>query len=122
MMRISGRNRAIPPGCDDACARSAGSAGTSMPNVTIISPFPPWWANLPSPSGYECQVPKKLTRPILHPAPSCVCLREACLKVRAESFQLPKRNSLTNLTHDVKVKVEIVVGVQDHREKFSGRI
>src|ERR1700687_2435087 len=60
--------------------------------------------------------------PLPHPAPSCVCLPEACLKVRAETFEFPKLDSLTNLTHDVKVKVEVVVGVQDHREKFSGRI
>src|ERR1700689_4703530 len=122
MIRISGRNSVIPPGCDGACARSAKPAGTIIANVTIISPFPPWWAILPRPAGYESQVPKKLPRPLPHPTPSCGCLPEACLKVRAETIELPKLDSLTNLAHDVKVKVEIVVGVQDYREKFSGRI
>src|SRR5277367_1460611 len=122
MIRIRGRNSVIPPGCDGACARIAKSAGTIMPNVTIILPFPPWWAILPRPAGYESRVPKKLPRPLPHPTPSCGCLPEACLKVRAETFELPKLDSLTNSAHDVKVKVEIVVGVQDDREKFSRRV
>src|ERR1700690_336253 len=122
MIRISGRKSVIPPGCDGACARSAKPAGTMVPRVTIISPFPPWWANPPRPAGHENQVPKMLTRSLPHPTPSCGCLPEACLKVRAETFELPKLDSLTNLAHDVKVKVEIVVGVQDDREKFASGI
>jgi hypothetical protein len=44
---------------------------------------------------------------------------EACLKVRAESFELSKTDSLANLPHYVKVKVDVVVGVQDARERFT---
>jgi curli biogenesis system outer membrane secretion channel CsgG len=47
---------------------------------------------------------------------------EACLKVRAESFELSKTDSLANFDHHVKVKVEVVVGVQDCREKFTSGI
>src|SRR5579872_1273427 len=46
-------------------------------------------------------------------------LMKACLKVRAESFELSKTDSLPNFTHHVKVKVKIVMGVQDRRQKFS---
>lgn len=46
-------------------------------------------------------------------------LGKAGLKLRAESFQVPKSDSLSDLPHHVKVKVEIMVGVQDDREKFS---
>jgi hypothetical protein len=44
---------------------------------------------------------------------------EACLKVRAESFELSKTDSLPNLAHYVKVKVDVVVGVQDARKRFT---
>src|SRR6266852_1154713 len=45
---------------------------------------------------------------------------EARLKLCGESSQVPKRDSLANFPHDVKVKVEVVVGVQDRREDFVG--
>src|SRR5580658_1628207 len=56
---------------------------------------------------------------------SQVCLNlpvEACLKIRAESFETSKTDSLANFPHDVKVKVEIVVGVQDGGKRFPGGI
>jgi hypothetical protein len=46
---------------------------------------------------------------------------ETRLKRRGESCQLPKRNRLANFAHDVKVKVEIVVGVQDCTENLVGK-
>src|SRR5579862_3474068 len=57
--------------------------------------------------------PKVLLHSLPRPAPAWVCLREACLEVRTESFQLPKTDSLSDSLHHVKVKVEVVVGVQD---------
>src|SRR5712691_791823 len=45
---------------------------------------------------------------------------EARLKLCGESSQVPKRDSLANFPHDVKVKVEVVVGVQDRRQDFVG--
>src|SRR5579863_8480406 len=113
MIRISGRNSVIPPAGDCVCASKAGLPATSMSRFKFISPFPPGWAILPRLAGYVLQIPKMLPRSGSRPAPSCVCLPEACLKVRAETFKVPKLDSLTNLPHDVKVKVEIVVGVQD---------
>ena len=41
------------------------------------------------------------------------------LKVRAELFELPKTDSLANFAHYVKVKVDVVVGVQNYREEFT---
>ena len=56
------------------------------------------------------------------PTPFSVCLFQTSLKVRAELFELPKTDSVANFAHDVKVKVNVVVGVQNYREKFSRRI
>src|SRR5271156_1885628 len=53
------------------------------------------------------------------PTPFSVCLFQTSLKVRAELFELPKTDSVANFAHDVKVKIDIVGGVQDDREKFS---
>jgi hypothetical protein len=49
-------------------------------------------------------------------------LFQTSLKVRAELFELPKTDSLANFAHYVKVKVNVVVGVQDRSEEFSGGI
>ena len=46
---------------------------------------------------------------------------EACLEVSAESGEIPKLDSLPNFAHGVKVKVDVVVGVQDYRQKFTAR-
>src|ERR1700739_4986162 len=54
--------------------------------------------------------------------PRLILPYEACLKVRAESFETPKTDSLPNLPHYVKVKVDVVVAVQDARERFTGGI
>jgi hypothetical protein len=51
--------------------------------------------------------------------PTLILPFEACLKVRAESFELSKTDSLPNLAHYVKVKVDVVVGVQDARKRFA---
>ena len=47
------------------------------------------------------------------------CLFQTSLKVRTELFEHPKTDSLSDSPHDVKVKVDVVVGVQDGRQKFS---
>src|SRR5271170_6163698 len=119
MMRTSGRNSVRPPGCE-ACAIRTNCPGIIMPDITIAVPFPPRRRNPPRPAGY---IPQKVPLPpFTHPAPAWVCLLEACLKVRAETFELPKTDSLPNFPHDVKVKVEVVVSVQDDRKEFSGGI
>src|SRR5271154_956950 len=43
---------------------------------------------------------------------------EACVQVRAESREIPKTDSLANFAHHVKVKVDVVVGVQDRAKQF----
>jgi hypothetical protein len=48
-------------------------------------------------------------------------LFQTSLKVRAELFELPKTDSLANFAHYVKVKVDVVVGVQNCRKKFTAR-
>src|SRR5271154_3796033 len=40
-------------------------------------------------------------------------------QLRREFFELSKSDSLSNLAHDVKVKVDVVVGRQDGRGDFS---
>src|SRR5580658_1929516 len=47
---------------------------------------------------------------------------EACLEVSAESSEIPKLDSLPNFAHGVKVKVDIVVGVQDRRQQLIRKI
>src|SRR5271154_265340 len=47
---------------------------------------------------------------------------EACVQVRAESREIPKTDSLANFAHHVKVKVDVVVGVQDGRKELAGGI
>ncbi len=48
-------------------------------------------------------------------------LFQTSLKVRAELFELPKTDSVANFAHYVKVKVDVVVGVQNYRKKFTAR-
>jgi hypothetical protein len=38
---------------------------------------------------------------------------DACLEARAEIRQIPKRDSLSNLAHNVKKKRNVMMGVQD---------
>src|SRR5713226_4851876 len=45
---------------------------------------------------------------------------EVCPQLCAESCQIPKLNSLADSPHDVKVKVEVVEGVQDRGQDLSG--
>src|SRR5271154_959997 len=47
---------------------------------------------------------------------------EACLEVSAESSEIPKLDSLPNFAHGVKVKVDVVVGVQDRRQQLIRKI
>src|SRR5579864_2614403 len=54
--------------------------------------------------------------------PTLILPFEACLKVRAESFELSKTDSLPNLAHYVKVKVDVVMGVQDAHKRFASGI
>ena len=89
-----------------------------MPGIAIIAPFQPQ-QQPPRLRANQTDSPEILLRPLPHPALGWVCLRKACMEVRAESFQLPKPDSLSDSLHHVKVKVEIVVGVQDDGEKFS---
>ena len=65
---------------------------------------------------------ENLLRMLPRPTPFSVCLFQTSLKVRAELFELPKTDSVANFAHVVKVKVNVVVGVQNYREKFSGRV
>src|ERR1700733_6756756 len=118
-MRISGRKSANPPGCEGACTSRAISPGNIKADNTIVglSVLPgtparaPWL--VPDPANHD-------PRPLSHLTPYLLC--EACLKVRTEFLELPKTDSLANFTHDVKVKVEVVVGVQDRREKLPSGI
>src|SRR5580698_6903242 len=47
---------------------------------------------------------------------------EACLEVSAESSEIPKLDSLPNFAHGVKVKVDVVVGVQDRSQQLVRKI
>ena len=44
------------------------------------------------------------------------------MEVRAESFERSKTDSLANFPHHVKVKVQVMEGVQDDREELSSGI
>jgi hypothetical protein len=50
-------------------------------------------------------------RMVPHLKPFSVGLFQTSLKVRAELFEVPKTDSVANFAHDVKVKVDVVVGV-----------
>src|SRR5277367_4880888 len=100
MMRISGRSSVMPPGCE-AWRTDANIIAIVVPIVKIISPFPAGGGQTQSgQAGYASRKPKKLPCLLPHPAPACVCLSEACLKVRAETLELPKADSLANFAHD----------------------
>jgi hypothetical protein len=43
---------------------------------------------------------------------------QARLKLRGEPGKVPKRDSLTDCSHQVKKKMHIVMGVQDGAENF----
>src|SRR5271156_71007 len=145
MIRISGRNSAIPPGCPCANKPRARFAEANIEIVTIITPFP---------LAPGIQLPRAIPRAPHHrlsranppgrttcrgrqagnsfaedAAPPCdrahqplgFVLFQTSLKVRAELFELPKTDSLANFAHYVKVKVDVVVGVQNYREEFFAR-
>jgi hypothetical protein len=127
-MKISKRGSGLdriegnPPDEEEACTKRSDSPRDVTPNVKVVTPFSAA-AGKPAP-------PSRLLEPFLgdaappftQQAPYWVCLRKACLKVRAESFELPKTNSVANFAHDVKVKVQVVVGVQDRCQEFSSGI
>src|ERR1700683_4626164 len=133
MIRISGRNHAIPPGCPCATRLRARFAEANIEIVTIITPFPsspalrlsranpPGRTNLPgtaSRNSFTEDAAPPCDR--AHQLPGFV-LFQPSLKVRAELFELPKTDSVANFAHYVKVKVDVVVGVQNDREEFSAR-
>src|SRR5580704_17636338 len=145
MIRIRGRNSAIPPGC--ACASRPNDrlveAKTEM--ITIITPFPlAPGIRLPRviprtphhrlsranpPGRTTCRGRQAENSFAEDAAPPCdrahqplgFVLFQTSLKVRAELFELPKTDSLANFAHYVKVKVDVVVGVQNCRKKFTAR-
>src|SRR5271155_3528277 len=145
MIRISGRNSAIPPGCACAATPRARFAVPKIEMVTIIMPFPLAPAKRP-PRVNPRSPTNRLTRAIPpgrttcrgrqagnsiaeDAAPPCdraqhllgFVLFQTSLKVRAELIELPKTDSLANFAHYVKVKVNVVVGVQNDRQEFSAR-
>src|SRR5579862_7781649 len=121
IMRINGRKSAIPLGCAEACAKRSRVPEHITPTSTIIFAFPAQAGrHLPWPAGsFRSQkIPPAASRA----QPTLILAFEACLKVRAESFELSKTDSLPNLTHYVKVKVDVVVGVQDARRSEERRV
>src|SRR5271154_64588 len=143
MIRISGRNSAIPPGC--ACAARPRFAEAKIEMVTIIMPFPLAPAKrLPRvtprspanrltratpPGRTTCRGRQAGNSFAEDAAPPCdraqhplgFVLFQTSLKVKAELIELPKTDSLANFAHYVKVKVDVVVGVQNDRQEFSAR-
>src|SRR5580700_7491543 len=97
--------------------------GAESPNTShrlrrSFSPFPP--RRVVTCRGRQAQFAHRRCCPRLSRAqPRLILPFEACLKVRAESFELSKTDSLPNFPHDVKVKVDVVVGVQDARKRFA---
>ena len=134
MIRISGRNSAIPPGCDCASSASARFAEANIEIVTIHYAFP-CFAGTSAQQGHSARTDKLAggrqagNSFAEDAAPPCdraqhllgFVLFQTSLKVRAELFELPKTDSLANFVHYVKVKVDVVVGVQNYREEFSAR-
>src|ERR1700690_2117098 len=122
IIRISGRNKANPPGCEPACMTRANGPGRIPVNDTVILAFPATSGRtIPRPTGSRT-VFRRCCPAFTAPYGLFICLCEACLKVRADSFELSKTDSLANFTHYVKVKVQVMVGVQDGREKLSSGI
>ena len=98
--------------------RGAESPNTSLRLPRSISPFPP--RRVVTCRGRQAQFAHRRCCPASSRAqPTLILPFEACLKVRAESFELSKTDSLPNLAHYVKVKVDVVVGVQDARKRFA---
>src|SRR5580700_602056 len=115
IMRIKGRKSAIPLGCAEACARRSRVPEHITATSSIIFAFPAQAGrHLPWPAGsfvhrtYRSDAASRAQPRLILPF-------EACLKVRAESFELSKTDSLPNFPHDVKVKVDVVMSVQDAR-------
>src|ERR1700749_5162543 len=94
------------------------SPNTSHRPPRSFSPFPPrrvvtcrrWQAHF---AHRRCCPASSRAQPTL------ILPFEACRKVRAESSELSKTDSLPNLAHYVKVKVDVVVGVQDARKRLT---
>src|SRR5215472_5294611 len=118
IMRINGRKSAIPLGCAEACARRSSVPEHITSTSAIIFAFPAQAGrHLPWPAG-SFRSPKMLPR--FFPRPAHLILPfEACLKVRAESSELSKTDSLPNFPHDVKVKVDVVMGIQDACQRLT---
>src|SRR4029077_18003590 len=118
IMRINGRKSAIPLGCAEACAKRSRVPEHITPTSTIIFAFPA--RRVVTCRGRQAQFAHRRCCPASSRAqPTLILPFEACLKVRAESFELSKTDSLANLTHDVKVKVDVVVGVQDACKRLT---
>ena len=120
------KNRVMPPGCDALQKKAIVHRESCVTNVTVLCAFSAMKRAMPA--GGSARLARNripFAKIPLRPARAqhrWVCLLEACLKVRAESFELSKTDSLANFAHHVKVKVEVVVGVQDGREEFSSGI
>src|SRR6201987_6232269 len=98
--------------------RGAESPNTSLRLPRSFSPFPP--RRVVTCRGRQAQfAPTRCCPASSRAQPTLILPFEACLKVRAESFELSKTDSLPNLAHYVKVKVDVVVGVQDARKRFA---
>src|ERR1700741_545056 len=96
----------------------ADSPNTSHRPPRSFSPFPP--RRVVTCRGWQAHFAHRRCCPASSRAqPTLILPFEACLKVRAESIELSKTDSLPNLAHYVKVKVDVVVGVQDARERFA---
>ena len=98
--------------------RGAESPNTSLRLPRSFSPFPP--RRVVTCRGRQAQFAHRRCCPASSRAqPTLILPFEACLKVRAESFELSKTDSLPNLAHYVKVKVDVVVGVQDACKRLT---
>lgn len=98
--------------------RGAESPNTSHRLPRSFSPFPP--RRVVTCRGRQAHFAHRRCCPASSRAqPTLILPFEACLKVRAESIKLSKTDSLPNLAHYVKVKVDVVVGVQDACKRFA---
>src|SRR6185437_1544448 len=117
MMRISGKSIVSPFGCAGAdCSASAPHIRdinpSITPHITFVAPF--LLRNQAAMAGISRKQSSKIL-PALRPS-QLDCLAEARLKPGAETFKVPKTNSLPNSAHHVKVKVDVVVGRQNRRQ------
>src|SRR5579864_6550006 len=101
--------------------RGAESPNTSLRHPRSFSPFPP--RRVVTCRGRQAHFAHRRCCPASSRAqPTLILPFEACLNVRAESIELSKTDSLPNLAHYVKVKVDVVVGVQDACQGFASGI